>query len=412
MPFMLRAALVAATLNAVPALATPLTLEQAVARATASAPAMAASRAAVDAARGGRVQAAVRPNPVISIDAENFVGAPLGPTFREQAQITATYEQRLERAGKRTARIALADADIAVAQAAGAVLGLDLAQQVQRAFGDVLLADEAVAVATRALAIEQTLAKEARRRVTAARDPLFVGTAADARVAKAALALAQAKARAQNARAALAQFWGGAAVAEEVSGDLLALPGLATLAAIDDRAAAAEIARAGAALASEQALARQDWTVGAGTRWIRQTQSAALVASVSIPIGRFDRNQGNIARAAADRARAEFAAEAARLDRQRQLDRLLREARLAAEQAQAIRNDLLPRHQKALAQVREGYARGGFAFRDLQDAADRIIAAEDDYLAALAAVRAAAADIDRLTGRLASVAGNAEQETR
>ncbi len=412
MSFILRAALVAVTLNAVPAQAAPLTLEQAVARATASAPAIAAGRAAVDAARGGRVQAAVRPNPVVSINAENVVGVPVDRTFREQAQVTATYEQRLERAGKRTARIALADADIAVAQAAGAVFGLDLAQQVQRAFSDVLLADEAVAVATRTLAIEETLAREAQRRVTAARDPLFVGTAAEARVAKAVLALAQARARAQNTRAALAQYWGGAADAMEVSGDLLALPRTGTLAAADDRVAAAEVARAGAALAREKTLARQDWTVGAGTRWIRPSQSAALVATVSIPIGRFDRNQGNIARAAADRTRAEFAAEAARLDRQRQLDRLLREARLAAAQAQAIRSDLLPRHRKALAQVREGYARGGFTFRDLQDAADRIITAEDDYLAALAAVRAAEAGIDRLTGRLADAVDGAEPEKR
>jgi cobalt-zinc-cadmium efflux system outer membrane protein len=139
----------------------------------------------------------------------------------------------------------------------------------------------------------------------------------------------------------------------------------------------------------------------------------ALVATVSIPIGRFDRNEGNIVRARADRARAEFAAEAAQRERQRQLDRLARDAELAATQASAIRSDLLPRHRKALAQVREGYARGGFAFRDLQEAADRIIAAEDDYLTALAALRTAEAGIDRLTGRLATAAGaDTEVETR
>jgi cobalt-zinc-cadmium efflux system outer membrane protein len=240
--------------------------------------------------------------------------------------------------------------------------------------------------------------------VTAARDPLFVGTAADARVATASLALSQATDRASGARAALAQYWGGSGAGLVVKGDLLDRPRGGVLSAVDARVADADAARAGAALANEQALARQDWTVGAGPRWIRQTESVALVATVSIPIGRFDRNEGNIARARADRARAEFAAEAAKLDRQRQLDRLLRDADLAAAEASAIRGDLLPRHRKALAQVREGYARGGFAFRDLQDAADRIIAAEDDYLAALAALRAAEAGIDRLTGRLAPAA--------
>jgi cobalt-zinc-cadmium efflux system outer membrane protein len=403
--FFLRAALVAASLVAGPALADPLTLEQAVARATASAPVLAANAAAVDAARGGRLQAGVRPNPVVAVEVENVIGVPLGPTFNEQAQVTGIYEQRLERGGKRTARIALAQADIAVAEAAGAVLRLDLAQQVQRAFGDVLLADEVVAVAGRNLAIERELAAEARRRVAAARDPLFVGTAADARVATAALALSQAKTRAASARAALAQYWGENGDGLQVVGDPLTLPRAGPLAAVDAQVATAEMARARAGLANEQALARQDWTVGAGPRWIRQTESVALVATVSIPLGRFDRNEGNIARARAERARAEFAAEASRLDRQRQLDRLARDAALAAAEASAIRTDLLPRHRKALAQVREGYARGGFAFRDLQDAADRIIAAEDDYLMALAALRSANADIDRLTGRLAAAAG-------
>lgn len=404
MPISLRAALVAVSLIAVPASAVPLTLEQAVARATANAPALAASAAAVDAARGGRLQAGVRPNPVVTIDVENFIGVPLTPTFNEQAQITATYEQRLERGGKRDARIALAQADIAVAAAAGAVLRLDLAQQVQRAFNDVLIADEAVAVAGRALTLERALATEAQRRVAAARDPLFVGTAAEARVAKAVLAQTQARTRAASARAALAQYWGDSGDGLVVAGDVLDRPLAGALAAADARVAEADKARATAAVANEQALARQDWTVGAGPRWIRPTESIALVATVSIPLGRFDRNQGNIARAKAERARAEFAAEAAQLDRQRQLDRLRRDANLAAAEARAIRDELLPRHRKALAQVREGYARGGFAFRDLQDAADRIVAAEDDYLAALAALRTAQAGIDRLTGRFADAA--------
>ena len=93
----LRAALVAVSLTTAPAATAPLTLDQAVARAVALAPALSANAAAVDAARGGRVQAGVRPNPVVTIDVENFIGVPVGSTFREQAQITGTYEQRLER---------------------------------------------------------------------------------------------------------------------------------------------------------------------------------------------------------------------------------------------------------------------------------------------------------------------------
>lgn len=184
-------------------------------------------------------------------------------------------------------------------------------------------------------------------------------------------------------------------------GDILATRSGNGLAVADQRLSELEISRAGAAVASEQARARQDWTVGGGARALAGTDSVALVASVSIPIGRFDRKQGNIARAQVERQRAEQTALALQQAQQPELDRLLREADAAKVQATAIRTDLIPRHRKALAQVREGYARGGFQFRDLQDATDRIIAAEDDYLASLVTLRATEARIDRLTGRLA-----------
>ncbi len=399
-PFLAAAGLAAVLAHTAAAGAEPITLEAAVMRATVTAPATAAAAAAVEVARAGRLQAGVRPNPIILLEAENFVGT--SPyDLLEQAEITGTYTQTLERGSKRLARIALADADIAVAQAATAVVQLDLAQQVHRAFIDVLIADEAVGIAGRALALERSLATEARRRVAAARDPLFVGTAADARVATASLALAQARARATASRAALAQFWGGTGAGMEVKGDALTTTGITALAPADQRLAELELVRAGAAVASEQARARQDWTVGGGARALAGTDSVALVASVSIPIGRSDRNQGSIARAEAERQRAGLAALAAQQARQRELDRLLREAGAAKLQATALRTDLIPRHRKALAQVREGYARGGFSFRDLQDAADRVISAEDDYLAALATLRATEAGIDRLTGRFA-----------
>jgi cobalt-zinc-cadmium efflux system outer membrane protein len=50
-------------------------------------------------------------------------------------------------------------------------------------------------------------------------------------------------------------------------------------------------------------------------------------------------------------------------------------------------------------QVREGYARGGFNFRDVQDAADAILAVQDQWLEAITEYRDLITRIDRLTGR-------------
>ena len=54
---------------------------------------------------------------------------------------------------------------------------------------------------------------------------------------------------------------------------------------------------------------------------------------------------------------------------------------------------------KTLGQVREGYARGGFLFADVQDAADVIIQIQGQWAEAMTRYRDLLAEIDRLTGR-------------
>jgi cobalt-zinc-cadmium efflux system outer membrane protein len=174
---------------------------------------------------------------------------------------------------------------------------------------------------------------------------------------------------------------------------------LPPLAAADQELADARVARASAAVTVEQSRKVPDYTVNGGTRFLRGTNDVALVAGVTIPLGRFDRNQGNIERAQAERLRLELTAEAHRLERLRRLASLRADAEAARNRAQAIDAEVYPRAAKALAQVREGYARGGFTFRDVQDAADAILTAQDRWLDAITQYRDLQTEIDRLTGR-------------
>lgn len=403
----LRAALVAGALASTngAASAQSLTLEQAIARAVEAAPQLRASEASVDAARAGRVQAGVRPNPYVTVEAENFVGTGNYGLF-DQSEVTAAYSQPIERGGKRAARMALAEREIGVAEAARTVARLDLIAAIERAFIDVLIADRAAEAADERLATEVGLQREALRRVRGYKDPLFVETRAAARVADAAIARDLARSRRSTARRQLASFWGGAAEGIEPVGDLAIAIGPGTqdgLATADAALAQAELARARAAVVVEQTRRTQDFTVSGGARFLRQTNDVAVVAGVTIPLGRFDRNQGNIARAQAERQRAEFAAEAARLDRLRRVTGLRADADAALLRSQRIKAEVLPQARRALAQVREGYNRGGFSFRDIQDAADAIIAADASLVAALTDYRDVQTEIDRLTGRFDAV---------
>lgn len=402
----LRTALLAAALvfPGSAALAQPVTLEEAIAKAIEAAPALRASEASIAAARGGRTQASVRPNPTVTVENENFVGT--GPySVFGQAEVTATYSQTIERGGKRDARIGVAEREIGVAEASARVARLDLAAQVERAFLDVIIAREVVRIADFRLTTELGIEREALRRVRGYKDPLFVETRAAARVAQARIDLQQAQVRLVASKRLLASFWGGDGASTEALGNLTWLTrDRAMLAAADQSLAEAEIGRSRAVVALEQTRSTQDYTVSGGLRYLRGTGDVAVVAGISIPWGRFDTNQGGIERAQAERQRAEFLAEAQRLERLRRLASLNADADAARERADAIMREVWPRVVRTLEQVREGYNRGGFAFRDVQDAADAILAVQDQWLEAVTQYRDLQTEIDRLTGRFDAAA--------
>jgi len=410
-----RAALLAGALlvTGAPSLAETVSLNQAVAKALDAAPLLRAEEAAIAAARAGKVQADVRPNPSVTVEAENFVGT--GPySVLRRAEVTATYNQPIERGGKRAARVALAEREIGVASASAEVTRLELAAAVQRSFLDILIARQIEAIAKQQLSIEEGLQSEALRRVRGYKDPLFVETRAAARVAQAQIAVEQSQAQLRNARDALASFWGGNGDDLDVVGELV-LGGnqKIELAEADQALEEARVARASAAVIVEQTRKTQDYTVNGGTRFIKGTNDIALVAGITIPLGRFDRNQGNIERARAERWRLELTAEANRLERLRRRASLGAEADRALSRAEAIKSEVYPRVAKTLAQVREGYNRGGFSFRDMQDAADAIIIAQDKWLTAMIEYRDLQTELDRLTGRFdASIAAINEGYTQ
>ena len=167
-----------------PALAqAELTFDDAVRRTLAAAPQGAVIAARVDALNARRTAAGLKPGPSVEVTAENF-GPPIGDVY-DQFQITGTYNQRIERGGKRTARVALADREIDMVGAEYLAQRLDLIATVQGQFVRVQAAEAAIGLARRRLEIAQELQREVARRVASARDPIFAGTRAETGVAEA-----------------------------------------------------------------------------------------------------------------------------------------------------------------------------------------------------------------------------------
>ena len=404
------------------AAAEPITLDAAIARALAVAPENQIGIAAGDAARAGVITAATRPLGEVTVEAENAIGSGAYSRFN-QAEITASYSQPIENGARRAARISLAERQGDVAAAAALTRRLDVAAAVERAFIDVQIADAALQIATARLAQEEALRTEAIRRVRGYKDPLFVETAANGRVAQAGLARDEAHANAAAARATLAHFWGGDGSEIEVNGDFLRPDGAgaallaradgllaeALLASADGLLAEALLARARAEVTHERASATNDYRWSAGARYLRESRDVALVAGLTIPLGG-NRNRGNIARAEAEERQLAAEQAADRATRERRLIQLIAMAEAARTRASRLVRDIYPINARTLAEVRAGYNRGGFSFQNIIEAADAIAATQDDWLAAVTRYRDLLTEIDRLTGRFAAVAAPQMQE--
>lgn len=401
MHFILRAATAAALVAITsPLAAEPLTLDAAVARALAIAPEAQVTDARLDSFRAARTQAGVRPNPTLEVLAENLAGT--GPyQLVDATEVTGSYAQILERGGKRQARVALAERDIDLATAEAVLARIDIAARVQRAYVEAVAADAELGVAKERLDTAKSLAAEVRRRVSAARDPIFAGTRAATRVSEAEVEFELAEHARKAALDRLAALWGGAPDSVTlVAPEFLALERPPEESADSPMTAiyAARSARAEAAIAVERSRMVQDPTLRGGLRYLRPADDVALVAGVSIPLGNKVANRAAVDRAVADRRRIEAEAAVAEAQRRRELTLAFERLHEARMEAFGIRDRVIPSASKTLAQVRDGYARGGFTYLDVADAQRALSDARERFVTAAREFHEAGTEVDRLTG--------------
>lgn len=135
----------------VPATAQPLpafTLDQAVLAAGGAAPSSAAAMAAIEAAQAGRAVAGLRPNPVVQGQVENIVGS--GP-YRglRSAETTVGVSIPIELGGKRSARVAVANAQVSRAELQAAIAAADIRVQVTQLYVEAVASERRLAAARR-----------------------------------------------------------------------------------------------------------------------------------------------------------------------------------------------------------------------------------------------------------------------
>jgi len=360
-----------------------LTLETALALATAQNPTLSAARIEVDASEGGITQARVIPNPEVSVQMED--------TRPATRATTGQVNLPIELGGKRSARIGAAERAREVAQAQLGTTQADLRASVIGAFFNVLVAQERVRLAAGSVDIATRGANAAARRVAAGKISPVEETKAQVELANAQIEHAEAEAALVQARQSLSTLWGNSSPRfSEADGNLDALParpGAVTLRQSLDSAPALlaserELDRRQAVINVERSRQYPDVTLSVGAKRDNGAPERGTfpVLGVAIPLPLFDRNQGNIYTAIrqADKAADELRATRLRLDHD--LQQASAQLEISRSSALTLRETVLPAAERALRAASQGFEAGKFNYLDVLDAQRTLFQARIRYL--------------------------------
>ena len=316
-----------------------LRLADAITLATERNPALASIRNEVAIAEAGRVDARARPNPALTVESDGFaLGQRDGRSFLNNQEFVFRLDQELELGGRRRLRTSAAESVIDAATArvenARRILVLD----VQRVYFQAVLATADRDVARTALEeIDRTLGlNQARfkageisggdlRRLQVERlrfvDDVFAAELALRNARSALLALLNVRDLGQSFEVVeplAASSTTETPTAPGIIGPVLvtgigtqgpALGDAALARRPDVIAAQHEIRRADTETRLQRALRTPNLTVGGGYK--RDFGTNAVVFGATLPLPLFNRNQGGLARAAAEREQAQNRARAA-----------------------------------------------------------------------------------------------------
>ncbi|MGU9859971.1 TolC family protein [Pseudomonas sp. LF245] len=376
-----------------------LTLDSALQSAFANNPDLAAAQWEIDIAQGGRQQAGLIPNPVLSVDAED--------TRRDTRTTSVKLSQTLELGGKRGARI-----DVASRAQDAAALTLEQRRNTLRAdvidgYYSALRAQERLDLAQRSLALAERGLVVANGRVTAGKTSPVEATRAQVQLSEIRLEFNRAQMGRTDAYRRLAASTGSATVAfQTVATQSLPMPPAAQLLArleqtAELRLAELQILHSEASVGLEKSQRIPDLDVSIGSQYDAGARERVNLVGVSMPLPLFNRNQGNILAASRRADQARDLRNATELRLRTEIRQALDLWQTANTEVRAFNQQILPAAQSAVDSATRGFEMGKFNFLDVLDAQRTLIAARNQYLTATAQVTDAWVRIERIYGDLA-----------
>ncbi len=384
--------------------AEPLRLETAVARALSSSPSVAAESAELQAvqARAGRE---ALPTPyVLGGDLEN-VGGTGALSGVHSAETTLRVSRVLELGGKRAARQALGNAEIARQQYQTDVVRIEVASRTTTRFIEVLADQKRLEAALERVRLAERIRREVATWVAVARNPESDLRAAEIAVAEAELEREHAEHELASAKVTLSSSWGVLTPDfEAVTGDLDVLPAIPAfedLAArvpmgVEQKAVALEAEMIAARRRVAQASAKPDLSVSLGVRRLEGLDDQGLVMAVSVPLGSRPRSAFSVSEADAQLAALDARREAQRFERHQALFEKYQELNHARTEVEMLRTRMQPKAEQALAFTRRGFEAGRFSFQQVALAQSTLFSLRERSVDAAARYHTLLVEVERL----------------
>jgi cobalt-zinc-cadmium efflux system outer membrane protein len=377
-------------------------IEDALQAAASGNPELAASGREIGIAQGLREQAGLLRNPTLSWDQEG--------TDSRNRTTTIGISQPLELGGKRGARVELAERGQDVAALSLQARSNQLRGEVIAAFYTSLRAQERERLAQQSVELAQRGVTAAEGRVRAGKAPPLEANRAQVQLAEVRLEQSRGRRERADANQALAALMGLAL--PDFSGvrsdSVEPLPGLPSSNQLLDRlgdSAEMRLAQsridegeAAVRLAKTQRIPDLDVSLGSQEAIEEGNRDRIAVVGFSLPLPLFDRNQGNILAESRRADQARDLRNATELRLRQETQQALQQWNTAQGEVEAFRQTILPSAQTAVESATRGFEMGKFGFLEVLDAQRTLITARDQYLRALAQVRAAWGRIERVYG--------------
>lgn len=371
-------------------------------------PALKAIATSIDIQEGLSEQAALLPNPEISIEVENFGGEDDLEDF-DGAETTVSVSQLIELGGKRNVRKSIASHEKSLAEWDYQIQTRNLRLEALKAFYAVLAAQERQSQVSQLLSLATQGYQAVSDRVAAGKVSPIQELRASVELNMARNSWEGSQRQLLQARQDLSSLWGESKPDfDDLTGNFDVLqepPAWEDLQAsfldnLEVKRWEAELARKKANLGLERANRIPDVTVSFGIRNYQETNDNAFVAGLEFPLPLFDRNQGGQKAAQSEVSQSLYQRDADVAKLESDLRSSYQAFLATFHQASSIKQDIMPAAEKASEAAQIGYQEGKFNFLEALDAQRTLFEVKNQYIDAFSAYHEARFNVMKLAGRI------------